>query len=90
MSEEDSNAPTNNEPNLRFLRVEEVYQLVGIGRSFLDDLVKEGDFPTPIYLSAKTRVWVEAEVLAWMRTKASTSRTRPPATHKVQRRRELA
>ncbi|MEP9353876.1 AlpA family phage regulatory protein [Xanthobacter sp. KR7-65] len=90
MSEEDSNAPTGNEPSLRFLRVEEVYALVGIGRSFLDDLVKEGDFPTPIYLSAKTRVWVEAEVLAWMRAKANTSRTRPPATHKVQRRRELA
>lgn len=90
MSEEDSNAPVSTEPNLWFLRVEEVYQLVGIGRSFLDDLVKTGDFPTPVYLSAKTRVWIQAEVLAWMRTKASTSRTRPPATHKVERRRELA
>ncbi|MFG1277466.1 helix-turn-helix transcriptional regulator [Xanthobacter autotrophicus] len=89
MSEEDSNAPTGIEPNLRFLRVEEVYQLVGIGRSFLDDLVREGDFPAPVYLSAKTRVWIEAEVLAWMRDKAATSRKRPPATHKVQRRREL-
>ncbi|MFG1371726.1 AlpA family phage regulatory protein [Xanthobacter oligotrophicus] len=89
MSEEDSSALTSSEPNLRFLRVEEVYQLVGIGRSFLDDLVREGDFPAPVYLSAKTRVWVEAEVSAWMRTKAATSRTRPPATHKVERRREL-
>ena len=51
------------------LKLKEVVQLTGLSRSTLWRLGVKQDFPRAVILSPKRRVWFEAEVLKWMKSR---------------------
>lgn len=59
----------------RVLRLPEVLNTVGIGRSTLYALIREGRFPAPIHLSARCRGWKRSHVLAWVSARAQSNIT---------------
>jgi prophage regulatory protein len=59
----------------RFLRLADVKQQVGLGRSAIYQKVKSGDFPAPVNLGARAVAWVSDEVDAWVDRRIKASRT---------------
>ncbi len=53
----------------RALRIASVLHKVGISRTQLYRLIERGQFPRQFHLSARTAVWDEAEVDAWLSAK---------------------
>jgi prophage regulatory protein len=53
----------------RSLTSGEVMQIVRLKRTWLCELVKRGQFPTPIRVGVNKRVWLEHEIRAWMETR---------------------
>ena len=49
----------------RLLRLPEVEVRVGLGKTAIYALIKEGRFPRPVKLGAAS-VWVDAEITQWM------------------------
>ena len=49
----------------RFLRLSDVKNQVGLGRSAIYDKIKRGDFPAPIHLGARAVGWLSDEICAW-------------------------
>lgn len=47
-------------------RAKQVLQLLPVGKTKLYQMVKDGEFPRPIKMSANTTVWRNADVLAWL------------------------
>lgn len=66
----------SNEPDLQLLRLPEVVERTRLSRSQIYALVKQGEFPPPVKLSANFAVWVAAEIQSWI---ASRIAARPPA-----------
>lgn len=60
----------------RYLRREEVERLVGLGRSSLYRLMRQGAFPTPIRIGGRAVRWSERELEQWLAA-------RPRATGEV-------
>lgn len=56
------------------LRRKEVESRTGLARSTIYEYVRQGAFPPPIPLGAKSVGWVEAEVEAWLVAQASKRR----------------
>ena len=56
------------------LRRKQVEARTGLARSTIYQHVREGTFPTPISLGAKSVGWIEAEVNAWLTAKIDDSR----------------
>lgn len=50
----------------RFVRRPEVSHLTGLSRSQIYKLAKDGEFPLPIQLSARTVAWSLSDVTRWM------------------------
>ena len=50
----------------RFLRLPEVLQITGMGKTFIYDRMRDGTFPKQIQLGSCTVVWNEQEVTKWM------------------------
>ena len=50
----------------RFLRLPEVLQMTGMGKTFIYDRMNDGTFPKQIQLGGKSVVWNEQEVTKWM------------------------
>ena len=50
----------------RFLRLPEVLQITGMGKTFIYDRINDGTFPKQIQLGSRTVVWNEQEVTKWM------------------------
>ena len=50
----------------RFLRLPEVLQITGMGKTFIYDRINDGTFPRQIQLGSRTVVWNEQEVTKWM------------------------
>lgn len=50
----------------RLLRLPEVIQLTGLGRSAIYDRMGRGEFPKSVPLTSTCRAWVESEVRAWI------------------------
>ena len=52
----------------RLLRLKQVCDKVGLGKSAIYDLIRFGDppFPAPIKIGSSTSRWVESEVDAWI------------------------
>ena len=46
----------------RFLRISEVLQMTGMGKTFIYDRMRDGTFPKQIQLGSRTVVWNEQEV----------------------------
>jgi len=51
---------------LRFMRLPDVKERTGLGRSQIYDLEKQGRFPRRNKILSNTTVWLEEEVHAWM------------------------
>ena len=56
-------APT---PAERLLRLPEVEGLVGLRKSKLYDLVKQGQFPAPVKLGPRSVRWRASAILKWI------------------------
>lgn len=65
---ESENSTRNSSP-VRVLRLPAVLAKVGISRSQLYRLINGGLFPRQFYLSARTAVWNEAQIDAWLADK---------------------
>jgi predicted DNA-binding transcriptional regulator AlpA len=72
--------------NERALRLRQVCQMTGLGRSMIYQLEAESRFPQRIKLSERAVAWLESEVQAWLDTRIEESRTENP----VPKRRSLA
>jgi prophage regulatory protein len=59
---------------MRFLRVQEVVPMVGFSKNTLYARIRAGTFPKPIALGPQTTVFLEGEVLEWMKTQVAQSR----------------
>ena len=58
--------------NRRLLRLPQVLELVGSGRSTLYAMVDRGEFPPPVRIGARAVAWRARDVQAWLEN-------RPPA-----------
>lgn len=52
-------------PDVRFLRLPEVKDRVGLSRSQIYRLVQAGDFPAPLKLSPQVSVWPDGDIVRW-------------------------
>ena len=57
--------PSGNRTQPRFLRLAEVPEMTGMGKTFIYDRMKEGTFPKKNHL-ARSVVSHEQEVIKWM------------------------
>ena len=57
--------------HMRILRLPEVLRLTGLSPSTLRRLERSGGFPAHKVLSRAAVGWLEAEVLDWIRTRAT-------------------
>jgi len=62
------------DPNERALRLRQVCQLTGLGRSMIYQMQAEGRFPQRIKLGERAVGWLESEVREWLATRVATSR----------------
>jgi prophage regulatory protein len=62
------------DPNERALRLRQVTQLTGLGRSMIYQMQAEGRFPQRIKLGERAVGWLESEVRDWLATRIYTSR----------------
>jgi prophage regulatory protein len=53
-------------PALRLLRLPEVLDRTGLGRTSLYVAMKSGAFPAPAHLGGRIVAWSESEVDAWI------------------------
>lgn len=63
----------------RWIRRPETLRLLGVGRTTLDTLIREGRFPRGMAITPKCLVWSLAEVSAWMQERRSERADLPPA-----------
>ena len=50
----------------RFMRLAEVLEMTGMGKTFIYARMKEETFPQQFQLGSRTVVWSEQEVIIWM------------------------
>jgi len=62
-------------PNERALRLRQVCQLTGLGRSMIYQMQAEGRFPRRIKLGERAVGWLESEVRDWLAGRIETSRS---------------
>ena len=62
------------DPSERALRLRQVTQLTGLGRSMIYQMQAEGRFPQRIKLGQRAVGWLESEVRDWLATRVETSR----------------
>lgn len=63
----------NTEAQRRIIRLPEVSQLVGLGKTAIYDRIKEHTFPAPIKLG-RASGWVAEEVQKWLETQITATR----------------
>ena len=61
-------------PRDRLLRLPDVEALVGVKKTTIYALMKQGDFPKCIYVTARTVAWVESDVQAWLQKRIEESK----------------
>jgi prophage regulatory protein len=55
-----------NKPPIRMLRLPQVIDATGLGKTKIYELQGQGDFPMRIKITAHSVAWVEEEVQAWL------------------------
>ena len=60
--------------NERAIRLKQVCQLTGLGRSMIYQMQAEGRFPQRIKLGERAVGWLESEVRDWLATRVDASR----------------
>lgn len=73
------NAPTllpanDTGPILRYLSLKQVMEMTSLGKSYIYDNIKKGNFPAQINLGPNLARWLEHEVQDWMRQQVEASR----------------
>ena len=58
------------DPSTRLIRLGAVCTRIGLGRSTIWRLIKDGQFPQPRRLSTHAVAWLEADVNEWVRARA--------------------
>ena len=58
---------TTNDFTERFLRLPEVQLRTGFSRSFIYKSVNDKSFPAPRKVGGRASVWLESEIIDWMR-----------------------
>ena len=58
--------PSSSRAQPRFLRLAEVLEMTGMGKTFVYARMKDGTFPKQIQLGYRSVVWNEQEVIKWM------------------------
>ncbi len=53
----------------RFLRLSQVIEMTGVGKTFIYTHMEKGSFPKQIQISARTVVWLEQDIIEWMQAK---------------------
>ena len=56
---------TTGEPD-RLLKIDEVKQRVGLGKTMIYRLIQDGKFPAPYKISPFAARWSNHEILAWI------------------------
>ena len=51
---------------MRIIRLKEVIDCTGLGRSTIYKYIGEGSFPKPVSLGNRAVGWVESEVMGWV------------------------
>jgi predicted DNA-binding transcriptional regulator AlpA len=57
-------------PNDKIIRLPEVLEKVGLKKSAVYKLIKEGDFPKQVKLGKHASGWIESDVQAWIMKRA--------------------
>ena len=50
----------------RFIRLPQVIEMAGMGKTFIYARISDGTFPKQIQLGSRSVVWNEREVIDWM------------------------
>lgn len=58
----------------RVLRLIDVQNQIGLGRSKIYQMIKAGTFPSPIKLSGKASGWLESEISEWIEKQIAASK----------------
>ena len=53
----------------RFLRLSQVIEMTGVGKTFIYTHMENGSFPKQIQISPRTVVWLEQDIIEWMKVK---------------------
>lgn len=59
---------------MRILRLPEVSQATGLSRSTIFRLVRAGNFPPSVKLTARTIGWYSTDIETWIAARAATSK----------------
>lgn len=59
---------------IRFIRLPEVLALCGKSKSSVYLAIKNGEFPAPVKLSARSSAWIQSEIAAWAAARVKASR----------------
>ena len=70
----ESPAKLRRDPDERALRLRQVSQLTGLGRSMIYQMQAEGRFPQRIKLGERAVGWPESEARDWLAARIETSR----------------
>lgn len=60
--------------SLKLLRINQVLEITGLGRSTVYNYVAKKTFPEPIKLGQRSSAWIESEVNAWIESRIELSR----------------
>ncbi|TLS66503.1 AlpA family phage regulatory protein [Mariprofundus erugo] len=52
--------------SMRIIRFPELHRRIGLSRTQIWRLEKEGEFPKSIPLGKNSKGWIEADVIAWL------------------------
>lgn len=58
----------------KLIRISEVIDRTGYGRTWIYNLIKKNNFPTPVRTGERTIAFVESEIDAWIDEKIFSSR----------------
>lgn len=61
------------------IRKDELARSLGVSRSWLERAARNGRFPKPIQLSAKSVGWLSTEVDAWLKDRAAAREAPSPS-----------
>ena len=85
---------------MRFIRPRQVLEMIGVSRSTLRRMVREGSFPQPVRITKRNAGYVLEPVEAWMRARtqglngaevsAGTTSLRTDASHRKRTKLSLA
>jgi prophage regulatory protein len=72
--------------SIRMLRLPQVIDATGLGKTKIYELQGQGDFPMRVKITAHSVAWVEEEVQAWLaaRIERARSETAAPRTQRPQ------